>query len=194
MSRKNIRLGWFRRGNINDIETTRKKNNIIWRKGSTLRAYIYCFPACLHIGHNKAVEPVPPSTLFMLVATHRIITARKEKGWRQHFFHQIEPTVTDPCRTVPCQYHSWGKTDQWTGSQVQCREPKTGLEKVQLYCEDDSHFLSSYYLSIHSPHPTHTRKNTDSTAQRIYIYTEGKAAPYVFNTVNLSFALESRTL
>ena len=79
-------------------------------------------------------------------------------------------------------------------AQVQCRKPKTGQEKVQLYCEDDSHFLSSYYLSIHSPHPTHTRKNTDSTAQRIYIYTEGKAAPFVFNTVNLSFALESRTL
>ena len=84
--------------------------------------------------------------------------------------------------------------DWVTSTMPECQEPKTGLEKVQLYCEDDSHFLSSYYLSIHSPHPTHTHKNTDSTAQRIYIYTEGKAAPFVFNTVNLSFALESRTL
>ena len=33
-------------------------------------------------------------------------------------------------------------------SQVQCREPKTGQEKVQFYCEDDSLFLSSYYLSM----------------------------------------------
>ena len=31
---------------------------------------------------------------------------------------------------------------------VQCREPKTGQEKVQFYCKDDSHFLSSYYLSM----------------------------------------------
>ena len=30
----------------------------------------------------------------------------------------------------------------------QCREPKTGQEKVQLYCEDDTLFLSSYYLSM----------------------------------------------
>ena len=28
--------------------------------------------------------------------------------------------------------------------QVQCREPKTGQEKVHFYCEDDS----SYYLSM----------------------------------------------
>ena len=27
--------------------------------------------------------------------------------------------------------------------------PKTGQEKVQFYCEDDSLFLSSYYLSMH---------------------------------------------
>ena len=32
--------------------------------------------------------------------------------------------------------------------QVQCREPKTGQKKVQFYCEDDSYFLSSYYLSM----------------------------------------------
>ena len=31
-------------------------------------------------------------------------------------------------------------------ARVQCQEPKTGLQKVQLYCEDDSLFLSSYYL------------------------------------------------
>ena len=31
---------------------------------------------------------------------------------------------------------------------VQCWEPKTGQEKVQFYCEDDSIFLSPYYLSM----------------------------------------------
>ena len=34
-------------------------------------------------------------------------------------------------------------------ARVQCREPKTGQEKVQFYCEDDLLFLSSYYLSMH---------------------------------------------
>ena len=33
-------------------------------------------------------------------------------------------------------------------ARVQCQKPKTGQEKVQLYCEDDSLFLSFYYLSI----------------------------------------------
>ena len=33
-------------------------------------------------------------------------------------------------------------------AQVQCREPKTVQEKVQFYCEDNSLFLSSYYLSM----------------------------------------------
>ena len=34
-------------------------------------------------------------------------------------------------------------------ARVQCREPKTGQEKAQFYCEDDSLFLSSYYLFIY---------------------------------------------
>ena len=33
-------------------------------------------------------------------------------------------------------------------ARVQCREPKTGQEKVQFYCKDDSLFLSFYYLSM----------------------------------------------
>ena len=31
---------------------------------------------------------------------------------------------------------------------VQCQEPKTGQEKVQLYCEDDSYCQSGYSLSM----------------------------------------------
>ena len=33
-------------------------------------------------------------------------------------------------------------------ARVQCREPKTGQERVQFYCEDDILFLFSYYLSM----------------------------------------------
>ena len=50
---------------------------------------------------------------------------------------------------------------RWAGSPVtvyaqeQCREPKTGQEKVQFYCEDDSLFLSSYYLSMVSRDKIH---------------------------------------
>ena len=88
-------------------------------------------------------------TVYVL---HRIITARKEKGWRWHFFHQIEPNWPLPYSTVSV---SWLR-DQRAGSpiavymraQVQCREPKTGQEKVQFCCEGDWHFLSSYYFSI----------------------------------------------
>ena len=33
-------------------------------------------------------------------------------------------------------------------AQVQCREPKTGQPKVQLYCEDDSHCQSGYIIYL----------------------------------------------
>ena len=35
-------------------------------------------------------------------------------------------------------------------AQVQCREPKTGQPKVQLYCEDDSHCQSGYIIYLWS--------------------------------------------
>ena len=37
-------------------------------------------------------------TVYVL---HRIITARKEKGWRWHFFHQIEPNWPLPYSIMP---------------------------------------------------------------------------------------------
>ena len=89
-----------------------------------------------------------------LLYNHKESTAREERGWGRRFFHQIEPTVTDPCRIVPCQYHGWGMPGRRARSpiafyaRVQCREPKTGLERVQFYCEDDILFLSFYYLSM----------------------------------------------
>ena len=46
---------------------------------------------------------------------------------------------------------------------TQCREPKTGQEKVQFYCKDDSH-LPIIYLCIHlasdSPHGQKLREIT----------------------------------
>ena len=33
-------------------------------------------------------------------------------------------------------------------AQVQCREPKTGEQNVQLYCEDDLHCLSGYKIYL----------------------------------------------
>ena len=43
---------------------------------------------------------------------------------------------------------------------VQCREPKTGQEKILFYCEDDSLFLSSHYLSMAYSIATPDKRNT----------------------------------
>ena len=70
----------------------------------------------------------------------------------QRFFTQIEPNWPLPY-SIPCQYHGWGMPGRRAGSPIavyaraQCREPNRGQQKVHLYCEDDSLFLSSYYLS-----------------------------------------------
>ena len=54
---------------------------------------------------------------------------------------QIEPNW--PLPSVACQHHCKGMLGRQAGSpiavyaQVQCREPKTGQQKVHFYCEDD---------------------------------------------------------
>ena len=91
--------------------------------------------------------------IYFITLRHRISTARKEKDWGRHFFHQIEPNWPLPY-TVPCQYHGWGMPGLLAGSpiavyaEVQCPEPKTGQEKVQFNGEDNLLFLSFYYLSM----------------------------------------------
>ena len=71
----------------------------------------------------------------------------------------VKLNLTDPCCILPCQYHGCGMQGRRAGSpiavyaRVQCREPKTGQQKVQFYCEDDILFLSSYYLSMSGAHP-----------------------------------------
>ena len=57
---------------------------------------------------------------------------KRKRGGGWCFFTQIEPNWPLPYSTVP----------------VQCREPKTGQEKVQFYCEDDWLWPSCYYLSM----------------------------------------------
>ena len=62
--------------------------------------------------------------------------------WLWHRISTSKLNLTDTCRTVPCQYHAWGMPGRQTGSpiaenaRVQCREPKTGPQKVQFYCND----------------------------------------------------------
>ena len=43
-------------------------------------------------------------------------------------------------------------------AQVQCREPKTGQEKVHFSSEDDLLFISSYYIFIYDPDSVSTYK------------------------------------
>ena len=43
-----------------------------------------------------------------------------------------------------CLEIKWANSQPW----VQCREPKTGQEKVQFYCKDDWLWPSCYYLSM----------------------------------------------
>ena len=64
------------------------------------------------------------SIYFCLSSAQRVCTSIEGmRGVGGRFFTKIEPTVTDPCRTVYAL--------------VQCREPKTGQNKGQFYCKDD---------------------------------------------------------
>ena len=63
--------------------------------------------------------------------------------------------LTDPSRTVPCRYHSWGMPGWRAGSPIAVqymREYKADTQnragKGSIYCEDDSLFLLSCYLSM----------------------------------------------
>ena len=113
------------------MEKERKKTNKISVKGIEKHVFTVCTPV-----HKN----------------HRINTERKEKVGGDS--SSLKVSLTDACRTVPCQYNGWGMPGRWAGSpiavytRVQCREPKTEQEKVQFYCEDDSLFLSFYYLSL----------------------------------------------
>ena len=69
----------------------------------------------------------------------------------------VKLNLTDPCctlyNTVPV--HAWLRDARLVGWVTNCSicastmpRAKTGLEKVQFYCEDDLLLLSSYYLSM----------------------------------------------
>ena len=67
-------------------------------------------------------------------------------------FSLIEPNWPLPYSTVPVL--GWGLPGRRAGTplavyvQVQCREPKTGQQKVQLYCEDINIANLGYNLSM----------------------------------------------
>ena len=85
-----------------------------------------------------------------LPSTHRINTARKEKGWGRHFFHQIEPNWPLPVpRLREARPAGWVSHCSICASIMPRAQNRAG--KVQFYCEDDSLFLSSYYLSMLLP-------------------------------------------
>ena len=113
----------------------KKEIHILWR---------HCM---VHVGGEYPfIQPL------FLYTPWRVGTAREEKGWGQCFFRQIEPNGPLPYSTVPAP--RLRDASQRAGSpiavyaRVQCRDPKTGQEKVQFYCKYDSLFLSSYYLSM----------------------------------------------
>ena len=115
--------------------------------------YVYCTEVW-SIDNNLQWEKVADSLC------HRVSTAREEKGWGQCFFRQIEPIWPLPYSTVPVprlrDARPMGWVTYWIAvyAWVQRRDPKTGQEKVQFYCKDNSLFLSSYYLSVVYVHCT----------------------------------------
>ena len=99
------------------------------------------------ISDYKKKQDIRPNTgmqIRWVYLNHRISTARRERGGGGS--SSFELNLTDPCRT-------WGMLGWRAGStvsvyaQVQCREPKTGQQKVQFYFEDEIYCRSGYSLS-----------------------------------------------
>ena len=57
---------------------------------------------------------------------------QQDRKWQVADASSLKLNLTDPCRTVPCQYHSWGMPGRRARSpiavyaRVQCRDPKQG--------------------------------------------------------------------
>ena len=62
----------------------------------------------------------------------------------------LKLNLTDPCRTRGMLGRRAGSTVP-VYAQVQCREHKTGQQKVPFYCEDKIHCRSGYSLSMPLP-------------------------------------------
>ena len=91
-------------------------------------------------------------TIHRVVGTHKISTARKEQVGGRHFFPQIEPNWPLRYSTMPVPQLK----DARSAAVKYCiicasTMPRAQKEKVHFYCEDDSLFLSSYYLSMLEP-------------------------------------------
>ena len=94
-----------------------------------------------------------PSTIFTLIGlTISVIESVKQEGKRGGTgSSSLKLNLIYPCR-------AWGMLGRQAGAtvsvyaRVQCREPKTGQQKVQFYCEDEIHCRSGYSLSMISVH------------------------------------------
>ena len=79
--------------------------------------------------------------VYIMGVPQRVCTSRGEMGGGRLFFH-VKLNLTDPCCTIRASTTVEG-CHQRAGSpiavyaQVQCREPKTGQEKVQFYRKDN---------------------------------------------------------
>ena len=91
------------------------------------------------IGGSMMIEPVTGRTplLPIIPKRHRVSKELERKKIGGHA-SSLKLNLTDPWRTVPCQYHGWGMPGRWAVSsiavyaRVQCREPKTGQEKGSI--------------------------------------------------------------
>ena len=77
--------------------------------------------------------------LIMVGFPHRIITARKEKAWRRHFFHQIEPNWPLPHSTVPVPQMRDARPASWVTycsictSTMPWAQNRTGKDSILMW-------------------------------------------------------------
>ena len=72
---------------------------------------------------------------------------KKEKG-EGGGSSSLKLNLTDPCRTWGMPGRRAVSTVSVCASTVQCRELKTGQQRVHFYCEDEIHCRSGYSLSM----------------------------------------------
>ena len=77
--------------------------------------------------------------LIMVGFPHRIITARKEKAWRRHFFHQIDPNWPLPHSTVPVPQMRDARPASWVTycsictSTMPWAQNRTGKDSILMW-------------------------------------------------------------
>ena len=124
-------------------------------RGSSVH-YHYTHP---HFCTRLSLTPYPTPLHLPMTAEQRVCTSWGEMGGVTLLPCKVEPNWPLPYNL--CQYNGWGMPGWRAGSpvsvyvRVHCREPKTGQQMVQFYCEDDWLWPSCYCLSMRNPHPSH---------------------------------------